>query len=114
MAITDKLQQIRNAVYGRDVREAIAGAIEECYTDVTNEVMATETTRSTLTEQVNTAIGNANQAASNVNAAIENVNAAISDAEAAAQKANTAAASIDAATVEEVIEYVLSEVASNV
>ena len=38
MAISDRVTAIRTAVYGKDVREAIAGGIEECYSDVTNGV----------------------------------------------------------------------------
>lgn len=34
-AISDLIYQIRHAIYGRDVRESIASAIEQCYEDAT-------------------------------------------------------------------------------
>lgn len=37
MTITDYLNKIRTAVFGRDVREAIASAIETCYNDATGK-----------------------------------------------------------------------------
>lgn len=31
--ITELIKNIRNSIYGKDVRESIAGAIEQCYED---------------------------------------------------------------------------------
>ena len=35
MSITNKLNQIKNAIYGKEVRGAIHDAIKECYDDAT-------------------------------------------------------------------------------
>ena len=35
MSITNELNQIKNAIYGKEVRNAIHNAIKECYDDAT-------------------------------------------------------------------------------
>ena len=63
--INDYLSQIRQAVYGREVRDAIANGIEQCYTDTNTGA---------------TAAGDAaTQAATDVAALIQNANSTISD-----------------------------------
>lgn len=65
--IEQDLQQIRKAVYGREVREAIADGIEHCYDDVTNGVTIAEAAVEeveTALEGVNAAVNRANSAAS--------------------------------------------------
>ena len=71
---------IRTAVYGRDVREAIADGIEHCYNDAEGGI-----------QRANTAANNADTAAQNADAAAQNVNAAIQNATTAAGAANSAA-----------------------
>jgi len=81
MAIADKVQQIRQAVFGKDVREAIAGGIEECYTDVSRGKTAADV-----------AAENANEAATNANAKAGLADTAATNANEKADLANTAAA----------------------
>ena len=86
--ISNLLASILSAVYGKDVRQSIHDAIEECYIDVSNS--------KTLSEE---ASENANAAAvsaeSRTTAAISSMetktNAAISNCNSAADSANTAA-----------------------
>ena len=126
MAIVDKINQIRKAVYGRDVREAIAGGIEECYTDVQNGVTATNAAKNQMTAQVAEAISgidtalapvsgkitdldnaissaqsSVNQMQTDIIAAIAQANTATQNANTATQNANTAANNISLATVAE-------------
>ena len=74
MAIAQDIAAIRGAAYGKDVREAIAHGIEQCYTDVTNS--------STM---ANTAANSANTAASSANQNSQAANKAAQAAKAAAQ-----------------------------
>lgn len=71
------LSQIRTAVYGREVREAIANGIEHCYDD--NQA----------------AIGNANEAITAANTAAGKANTATSNANTATTRANNAAAAAE-------------------
>lgn len=89
MAIAQDIAAIRGAAYGKDVREAIAHGIEQCYTDVTNS--------STL---ANTAANSANTAASNANQNSQAANQA-------AQAANTAAQTVDNKVAESVGNIIL-------
>lgn len=77
--ISDLLQQIMDAVYGKDVRGAIHDSIEECYSDVS--------TAKTLAQD---ATANANAAAATANTAAANANAAKNAANAAAASAGAA------------------------
>lgn len=56
--VVQDVYQIRHAVYGREVREAIADGIEQCYTDTTSGV-----------NKANAAASAANSAASAASAA---------------------------------------------
>ena len=58
MAIADKVIAIRNAVYGRDVREALASGLEECYGDPTGDRALAEA----AAEAAEQAAGNADSA----------------------------------------------------
>lgn len=57
--ITELIKNIRNAIYGKDVRESIAGAIEKCYEDASEngnanmEVTEARGTFSTLNNRLN-------------------------------------------------------------
>ena len=60
MSITNKLNQIKNAIYGKEVRGAIHDAIKECYDDATvnhdnanMEVKMARGTHNTLNERLN-------------------------------------------------------------
>lgn len=61
MAIQNYINKIRNAIYGKDVRESIAAAIEECYEDATTtepsftnmEVVYARGTYNTLSDREN-------------------------------------------------------------
>lgn len=47
MAAIDRyIQQIREAIYGKDVREAIASGIEQCYSDTAENATRAETAAS--------------------------------------------------------------------
>ena len=109
------LAQILAAVYGRDVRQSIHDAIEECYTNVsTAKTIADDSAadaRSAATESesrttaaigtmqtaVNTAVGNANTATTNANTAATNANTKAGLADTAASAANQAKDACDAA-----------------
>lgn len=84
--IQSLLNDILNAVYGRDVRDAIHDAIEICYDDVESG----RTTAETAALQVDTAV-NAATAATNA------ANAAANDASSAATAASTAASNVSSA-----------------
>ena len=89
MAIAQDIAAIRGAAYGKDVREAIAHGIEQCYSDVTNS--------KTLAEN---ATASANQAASSANQNSQAANQA-------AQAANTAAQTVDNKVAESVGNIIL-------
>lgn len=131
MAIADKINQIRKAVYGSQVREAIAGGIEECYTDVQNGVTATNAAKNQMTAQVADAISGINTALAPVSGKIADldnaissaqssvsqmqtdITAAITQANTATQRANTAADNIAVATPSEVADYLDIEIIEN-
>lgn len=71
------ISQIRSAVYGRDVRTAIAEGISMCYTDVSDGVTILNTALGTLQQAVhdaNEAEGSATLAAGRANDAADSVN----------------------------------------
>ena len=106
--ISEYLAQIKTAIYGREVRDAIHDSIEQCYTDVSNA----KTLADTAASNTNAAISKANTAASNADAkaklandaatkagtATSNANAATTKANNAATKADTAASNANTAT----------------
>lgn len=93
--IADLLAQILAAVYGRDVRQSIHDAIEQCYTDVTDGVTLAQTaaaaansaaanseTRTTaaigtMNTAVTTAVSSCTTATAGANTAASNANAMI-------------------------------------
>lgn len=75
MSISDDINNIRTAIYGRDVREAIADGIEQCYTDTTEG----KTLAETAAASANTAASTANTAASAANAAAQNAGAIVDE-----------------------------------
>lgn len=80
MSISDDINNIRTAIYGADVREAIADGIEQCYTDTSEGKTLAETAAATATSaaaNANAAASTANTAASNANAAAQNVGAIV-------------------------------------
>lgn len=73
--VAQDVQQIREAIYGREVREAIADGIEHCYSDVSSGV----TTANTAASAANAAAQRANTAAAGAEgipgtASLEDVN----------------------------------------
>lgn len=81
MALIDEyVRLIRNAVYGKEVRSAIANGIEQCYRDVSEAV-----------ERADTAAENADQKASLANEKASAASSAASSANSAASSANSAA-----------------------
>ena len=118
--ISNLLASILSAVYGKDVRQSIHDAIEECYIDVSNSktlseeasnnanaaaasaesrttaaISSMETKTNAAISNCNSATTTANTAASRTTAAISSMetktNAAISNCNSAADSANTAA-----------------------
>lgn len=87
------LNNILNAVYGRDVRNSIHDAIEMCYDNVSSGV----TLANTAAANANAAASNANAAASSVDTVISSANTAISNANTARNAANNAATSANTA-----------------
>lgn len=98
-AIDEKVAAIRQAIYGREVREAIASGIELCYRDVTeavDEADAAASAANTAAGTANTAASNATSAADSANTAANAANTATTDANNAASAANTAAGQVNA------------------
>ena len=93
--ISEYLAQIKTAIYGREVRDAIHDSIEQCYTDVSNAKTLADTAASNAnaaTSKANTAASNADTKANLANdAATNNANAATTKANEAATKATDAA-----------------------
>lgn len=86
--ISEYLDKIKTAIYGREVRDAIHDSIKECYTDVTNS----STLADAASKNANTAAKNANDKASIAEASSNEANAAASNANTAASNANNKAA----------------------
>ena len=80
------IQKIRTAIYGKEVRDAIADGISTCYTDVSQG----KTLIDGAVETANTAATNANSKAAIAQTAAANANAAADEArEAASEVSNT-------------------------
>lgn len=91
--ISEYLAQIKTAIYGREVRDAIHDSIEQCYTDVSNA----KTLADTAASNTNAAISKANTAASNADTKAKLANDAATKATDAAKKAEDAAEKADKA-----------------
>ena len=104
--ITTNVNRIRNAVYGREVREAIASSIEQCYSDTsTGATLASE-----AASQANEAAGSANTAAAAAETAAGLANAAATAAASASENImDVAYSAIEASTAspEDTISYVI-------
>ena len=99
--ISEYLAQIKTAIYGREVRDAIHDSIEQCYTDVSNAKTLADTAASNAnaaTSKANTAASNADTKAKLANDAATKAGTATSNANAATTKANNAATKADTAT----------------
>lgn len=99
--ISEYLNQIKTAIYGREVRDAIHDSIEQCYSDVTNAKTladAATTAANDATAKANTATSNANSAATKATDAAAKATSAASSANTAASKANDATTKANAAT----------------
>ena len=92
--IAQDVAQIRQAVYGKDVREAIADGIEKCYTDVSSGV--------TL---ANTAANNANSKATAADTAATAANTAAAAANGAAANVASAYSASSTYTVGDYVSY---------
>ena len=91
--ITTYIDAIEHAVYGREVRSAIANGIKKCYTDVSGGVTLAEDAASDAQEAVSTA-QNAASAAQN---AVANAETALSTAQNASTDAQNAVNRVDTA-----------------
>lgn len=88
MALIDEyVRLIRNAVYGKEVRSAIANGIEQCYRDVSDSV-----------NRANTAAQNAESKAELADSKASAADAAASSATSAASDANAAATKLNGLT----------------
>ncbi len=99
--ISEYLNKIKTAIYGREVRDAIHDSIKECYTDVTSgATLANEASdkANAATEKANTAASNADTATASANSAANLANAAASNADNKAALADRATANANAAT----------------
>ena len=96
--ISTLLQQIMSAVYGKDVRQALHDAIQECYTNVdTAKTIADDSATATrVTAAISTMQTDTNAAIGNCNAATTAANTAANNANTKANAANTAATNADA------------------
>ena len=81
--IQNHLNNIKKAVYGADVRQAIHDSIQECYSDVS----IAKTKADNAVENANAAATNAQNQANTANTAASTANQAASNANAAASKA---------------------------
>lgn len=99
--ISEYLNKIKTAIYGREVRDAIHDSIKECYADVTSSAtLANEASdkANAATEKANTAASNADAATASANSATNLANAAASNADNKAALADRATANANAAT----------------
>lgn len=93
-AISTFLNQIKTAIYGEQVRDAIHDSILQCYTDVTNaKTLADQSTTSAnnAAASANSAATKANNAAQSATTAANTANAAANNADNAKNAANSAA-----------------------
>ena len=99
--ISEYLNKIKTAIYGREVRDAIHDSIKECYADVTSgATLANEASdkANAATERANTAASNADTATASANRATGLANTAASNADNKAALADKAATDANAAT----------------
>ena len=99
--ISEYLNKIKTAIYGREVRDAIHDSIKECYTDVTSGATLANTASdkaNAATEKANTAASNADTATASANSAANLANTAASNADNKAALADEATANANAAT----------------
>lgn len=95
------LNNILNAIYGRDVRSSIHDAIELCYDDVTAGRTVAEAAAANVESAVSTATNAANAAsaaAASASQAVEDANTAVTNANNAVSNASSILASATAAT----------------
>lgn len=92
--ISEYLNKIKTAIYGREVRDAIHDSIKECYADVTRGA----TLANAASDKANAATEKANIAASNADTATASANSAANLANTAASNADNKAALADEAT----------------
>ena len=93
MALIDEyVRLIRNAVYGKEVRSAIANGIEQCYRDVSESVGRANTAAENAEQKASLA----NEKASAASDAASSANSAASSANSAASEARSIANKIDA------------------
>lgn len=96
--IVEKIKQIRQAVYGKDVRESIASSLEEMNKDNLKAIQDASTAITSAVEakeNADTAAQAANEAASSANAAAQGANTATTNANNAAEAANDIAEEIE-------------------
>lgn len=105
--IATNISNIRNAVLGRDVREAIASSIEQCYSDtLTGATLASE-----AASQADEAAGRAITAAENAEAATRTADSAAETAASAVESlTNIAFSAIEYSTAspQDTIDYVVN------
>lgn len=94
--ISEYLNKIKTAIYGREVRDAIHDSIKECYADVTSSA----TLANEASDKANAATEKANTAASNADTATASANSATNLANTAASNADNKAALADKATAD--------------
>lgn len=97
--IADKVSQIRQAVYGKDVRESIASGIEAINADVENAVSTADNAKDTADNAKDTA----DNAVASIQGVIQDASIAAENASNAANAANLAKAAYDAATHENTV-----------
>lgn len=109
--ISRLLEEILSAVYGRDVRQAIHDAIEECYRDVStaktiaddsaaSAIAAASSSESRTTAAISTMQTQTNLAVGNCNSATTAANSAAVSANTAANNAQTALEELDLRVVD--------------
>lgn len=101
--ISEYLSNILSSIYGKDVRQSIHDAIEQCYEDVTNGVTKSETAAANAQTAIETAAANVQSAVETANEAAQNAAAKASvavessqSALRAAEEARTSASNADA------------------
>jgi hypothetical protein len=98
--IDNDLKQIRQALYGKDVREALAHGLQQCYSDVSNGKTIAETASENAETDVSEAIGRLNTAIQNAETATQQANTARDEANTARDRALVVANGFEIATVE--------------
>jgi chemotaxis protein histidine kinase CheA len=99
--IQNLLDDIKNAIYGEQVRTAIHDSIARCYTDVDNsKTLATSAAddANAVADEARGVITRANNAINNANEAADEASSAASNAQTQADEARSAAASATTAT----------------